>query len=82
MNPDINSKSLTSSVNKEVEIEPEKTLKFISTLSDQQTKMLTSVLKKHKTAFTWDYSDMRGLHPNFCTHHIYTKDDCIPIRQP
>ena len=25
---------------------------------------------------------MRGLHPNLCMHHIYTKDDCRPIRKP
>ena len=25
---------------------------------------------------------MKGLHPELCTHHIYTKDDSRPIRQP
>ena len=25
---------------------------------------------------------MKGLHPELCTHHIYTKDDCRPIRKP
>ena len=44
--------------------------------------MHISVLKKHKIAFAWDYSDMKGLHPKLCTHHIYTKDDCRPIRKP
>ena len=44
--------------------------------------MLTLVLKKHKIAFAWDYSDMKGLHPELCTHHIYTKDDCRAIRKP
>ena len=25
---------------------------------------------------------MLGIHPKTCTHHIYTDDDIIPIRQP
>ena len=43
--------------------------------------MLTSVLKKHKNAFAWDYSDMKGLHLELCTHNIYKKDDCRPIKK-
>ena len=25
---------------------------------------------------------MHAIHPKTCTHHIYTDDDIIPIRQP
>ena len=25
---------------------------------------------------------MKGVHPSVCTHHIYIKEDCKPIRQP
>ena len=25
---------------------------------------------------------MKGLHPYLCTHHIYTRDNCRPIKQP
>ena len=44
--------------------------------------MLTLILKKHKIVFSWDYSDMKGIHPEMCIHHIYTKYDCRPIKKP
>ena len=25
---------------------------------------------------------MKGVHPSVCTHHIYIKEDCKPVRQP
>eukprot|EP00253_Pinus_taeda_P017782 PITA_17782 len=25
---------------------------------------------------------MKGIHPSVCTHHIYIKEDCKPVRQP
>ena len=25
---------------------------------------------------------MKGVHPSFCTHHIYIKEDCKPVRKP
>ena len=33
-------------------------------------------------AFSWDYSDMKGIHPDTCMHHIYTNDQIRPVRQP
>jgi hypothetical protein len=30
----------------------------------------------------WDYTYMKGIHPDLCTHHIYIKEYCWPIRQP
>jgi hypothetical protein len=32
--------------------------------------------------FAWDYSNLKGIHPNTCIHHIYTNDQIIPFRQP
>jgi hypothetical protein len=32
-------------------------------------------------AFAWDYSNMKGIHPNTCLHHIYTNEQIIPIRK-
>jgi hypothetical protein len=40
------------------------------------------VLKRNIEAFTWDYKDMKGIHPSICTHHIYIKEDCKHARQP
>ena len=82
MAPNTTSTLQGDSTIREVEIEPGKTLKIGSTLSMQQIEMFTLVLNKHKTAFAWDYSDMKGLHPKLCTHHIYTKYNCTPLRKP
>jgi hypothetical protein len=65
-----------------VELEPGKTLNINPTLSESQKKQLVDVLRKHKEAFTWDYTDMKGIPANSCTHHIYIKEDCRPVRQP
>lgn len=32
--------------------------------------------------FTWDYLDMKGMHPDTCIHQIYTNVDMRPIRRP
>ena len=50
--------------------------------NDNQQHKLIKVLKKYKGYFTWDYSDMKGIDPQLCTHHIYTEIDARPIRQP
>jgi hypothetical protein len=65
-----------------VELEPGKTLNINPTLSKSQKKQLLDVLRKHKEAFAWDYIDMKGIPANSCTHHIYIKEDCHPMRQP
>ena len=65
-----------------VELEPGKTLNINPTLSEPQKKQLVDVLQKHKEAFAWDYTDMKGISANSCTHHIYIKEDCHPMRQP
>ncbi len=40
------------------------------------------MLKEHKVAFAWEYQDMRGIHPDTCTHHIYIKEGSCPVRHP
>jgi hypothetical protein len=40
------------------------------------------VLQQHSDSFTWDYSNMKGIHHRLCTHHIYIKEGSKPIRQP
>ena len=41
-------------------------------LEKQQTEKLLELLKEQSRAFAWDYSDMKGIDPNTCSHHIYT----------
>jgi hypothetical protein len=65
-----------------VEIHPGKTLNINAKLDSSQQKKLIEILRKHSSAFAWDYTDMKGIHPNLCTHHIYLKEDSRPIRQP
>jgi hypothetical protein len=67
---------------KTIEIIPAKTLKINNKLTSQQEQKLLDVLKRNIEAFAWDYKDMKGIHPSICTHHIYIKEDCKPVRKP
>lgn len=68
--------------NKPMEIEPGKILNINSNLSDDYQQKLIQALRKYKGDFSWDYPDMKGIDPQLCMHHIYTKKDTRPIRQP
>ncbi|RVW61766.1 Pro-Pol polyprotein [Vitis vinifera] len=39
-------------------------------------------LKKCKKAIGWQISDLKGISPLVCTHHIYMEEDAKPVRQP
>jgi hypothetical protein len=67
---------------KNVEFGPERALKISSSLSPSQEKELCNLLASHLDAFAWSYKEMKGVHPSVCTHHIYIKEDCKPVRQP
>jgi len=64
-----------------VEIYPGKNLNINAKLDPSQQKQFIKMLKKHSLTFAWDYIDMKGIHPNLCTHHICIKEDSIPIQQ-
>lgn len=64
----LNSKSIS------IEIELRKTLNINPALSPVESKWLVQLLKENQQSFAWDYTDMMGISPNFCTHHIYTWD--------
>jgi hypothetical protein len=49
--------------------------------TDQQQKLI-QMIQGQSGAFAWDYSDMKGIHPDTCMHHIYTNDQIRPVRQP
>jgi hypothetical protein len=65
-----------------IEIEPGKTLNINPHLTDAETQQLTKLLQENKEAFAWDYTDMKGISPDLCTHRIYIKEHCRPICQP
>ena len=67
---------------KTIEIEPGKILNINNNLNDDQQHKLIQVLRKYKGAFAWDYPNMKGIDPQLCMHHIYTKKDERPIQQP
>ncbi|RVW69012.1 hypothetical protein CK203_061091 [Vitis vinifera] len=47
-----------------------------------QEKCLLEVLKRCKKAIGWQISDLKGISPLVCTHHIYMEEEAKPIRQP
>jgi hypothetical protein len=53
-----------------------------SQLTESQQEKLIQVLQEQSKYFTWDYHDMKGIHPDTFSHHIYTQSDAHPIRNP
>jgi hypothetical protein len=64
-----------------MEIETGKTLNINPNLTDAETQQLMKLLLENKESFTWDYTDMKGISPELCTHRIYITEDCRPIYQ-
>ena len=59
-----------------------KTLNINKNLEKSQQEELTKILQKHSTAFAWEYTDMKGIDPKTCIHHIYIEEISRPIKQP
>ncbi|GJU33728.1 reverse transcriptase domain-containing protein [Tanacetum coccineum] len=53
-----------------------------SKLSEKEKTLLLHVLEKHRGAFAWKMSDIKGISPSFCTHKILMEDDFKPVIQP
>ena len=51
-------------------------------LTTHQEISLLEVLKRCKKAIGWQTSDLKGIIPLVCTHHIYMEEEAKPIRQP
>ncbi|RVW78221.1 Retrovirus-related Pol polyprotein from transposon 17.6 [Vitis vinifera] len=51
-------------------------------LTSHQEISLLEVLKRCKKAIGWQISDLKGISPLVCTHHIYKEEEAKPIRQP
>ncbi|KAL6323005.1 hypothetical protein AAG906_023622 [Vitis piasezkii] len=52
-----------------------------SNLTSDQEDSLLGVLRKCKKAIGWQISDLKGISPLVCTHHIYMEEDAKPVRQ-
>ena len=74
--------SISNSHVKNIEIFLGKSLNINSDLEVSQQQNLIELLRKYSKAFAWDYTNMAGIHPNPCTHHIYMEENVRPIRQP
>ena len=51
-------------------------------LSTTQEDILLQVLKHNKKALRWRISDLKGISPSICTHHIYLEEEAKSVRQP
>eukprot|EP00253_Pinus_taeda_P007596 PITA_07596 len=65
-----------------IEIFPGKALNINRNLEKSQQEELTKILQRHSIAFAWEYTDMKGIDPKTCIHHIYIEEKSRPIRQP
>ena len=52
-----------------------------SSLTVLQEDCLLEVLKKCKKAIGWQISDLKGINPLVCTHHIYMKEEAKPVHK-
>ncbi|RVW97604.1 hypothetical protein CK203_046476 [Vitis vinifera] len=53
-----------------------------SSLTTPQEECLLEVLRRCKKAIGWQISDLKGISPLVCTHHIYMEEEAKPVRQP
>ncbi|XP_061356384.1 uncharacterized protein LOC133300814, partial [Gastrolobium bilobum] len=51
-------------------------------LSESEEMKLIKVLKKNKKAMGWQFSDLKGINPSFCTHKILMEEEVKLVRQP
>jgi hypothetical protein len=68
--------------NKSVEISSGRSLNINANLDEQQQQKLIQILSKYQQAFAWEYSNMKGIDLQLCTHHIYIEKYARPIQQP
>eukprot|EP00253_Pinus_taeda_P021149 PITA_21149 len=74
--------SITNTQRKTIEISPGKNLNIGTHLDSSQEEKLIQLLRKYQKAFAWDDTNMYRIHPQTCTHHIYTDSNTKPVRQP
>ena len=60
----------------------EKHMVISATLTKEQEIKLLKVLKENKRAFGWYISDLKGINPLICMHHICLEENAKLVRQP
>ena len=53
-----------------------------SLLTTSQEHNLLHLLKRNKLALGWKISNLKGINPTICTHHIYLEEESKAVRQP
>ena len=53
-----------------------------SLLSASQEDSLLGILKKNKQAIRWKITDLKGISPAVCTHHISLEEEEKSVKQP
>ena len=53
-----------------------------SLLSNQQENSLLDILRENKQAIGWKITDLKGISPAVCTHHIYLEEEEKLVKQP
>ncbi|RVW64043.1 Retrovirus-related Pol polyprotein from transposon 17.6 [Vitis vinifera] len=53
-----------------------------SSFTTTQEDCPLEILKRCKKAIEWKISDLKGIIPLVCTHHIYMEEEAKPVRQP
>ncbi|WJZ92642.1 hypothetical protein VitviT2T_011627 [Vitis vinifera] len=51
-----------------------------SSLTTTQEDCLLEILRRCKKAIGWKISDLKGISPLVCTHHIYMEEEAKPVR--
>ena len=74
--------TISNPIIKTIEVHPGKHLNIGNQLQSKQEQEVIALIQKYSKEFAWDYTDMQGIHPNTCIHHIYTDDKLKPVRQP
>ena len=52
-----------------------------SLLSTSQENSLLDILRENKQAIGWKITDLKGISPTVCTHHIYLEEEAKSVRQ-
>ena len=53
-----------------------------SLLNASQESSQLHILRENKQAIGWKFSDLKGIDPLVCTHHIYLEGEARPVGQP
>ena len=52
-----------------------------SQLDRKQKEQLLEKLRRNEDAIGWTLTDLKGLDPSLCTHHIFLDDKSRPVRE-